>query len=127
LKPLSFEEFSSLVANAVHAEDIQALDCEFEGSRTGYSIFAKIVLKKDISADKVVKGFKTKTSDSWDSSKEEMERINHLRALGWWKLDFTHARVYFQEGENAWTSSFTHVWFLPENEKNTLYVIGHGI
>jgi hypothetical protein len=121
-RSLTKEDFSSLINGIIKPGEIDNIFDSFEGSRTGYSVYAKITVKKNIAditdllkkADNLLPGI-------------EYEKFKEIKKNNLWKLDPLKSIIFIQKGTNPWTSSFTHYWFIPKEETNVLYMIGWGI
>jgi hypothetical protein len=124
-KVLTKLEFSSLIDGFIKPEEIDNYLYKFEGSRTGYTIYSKIIVKHNFMIKEKVKSLEK--MKQYVLSEVDIERIQELKKNNSWKLDISKSNIYRQDGKNSWTSSFIHYWFVPKDEDNTLYIMGWGI
>jgi hypothetical protein len=117
---LTKEEFSSPVNGIVTSDAIDNISYKFEGSHTGYSIYAKITLNENVT--NITRSMKKVDHIPLGMEDEKVKAMENI-----WKLNIPQSQIFIQEGKSSWTSSFTHYWFVPKDKNNILYMTGSGI
>jgi len=141
-RELSRQKVVSALLPGISITEIQEFTYALDSTRSGYQILAKVVLcnghsmygltNGGVTARLVVDRAGRETHIRTDSGgltiDEKLQRALPVQI----RLELEHqlqcqsAMVMTKNGQNSWTHSYFHIWLIPEQTTNTLYLIGYG-